>query len=163
MRVTLMNTTRTSGTHIRNALSTRWRLRVLGLVLTVPPLLHVVAVHRLVARISQRRGDYDSPPVEALVLQVDDWLSRLPWLWHTTCLKRSAILYALLRRAGDDVQLHIGVKREADRTFAAHAWLVKNDQPYLEPDASGFATYQMITAFPERMDVADASRPMAER
>lgn len=136
---------------------------MLGLVLTVPPLLFAMPVNRLINRIASRRSSYKSPPVGALVLQVDDWLSRLPWVWRTTCLKRSAILYALLRRSGEDVQLHIGVKREADRTFAAHAWLVKNGQPYLEPAGSSFATYQMITAFPEPDAAASAQLPTALR
>jgi hypothetical protein len=107
-------------------------------------------VHRLIARLGAKRRTYQSPPIDELVAEVDSWLTRLPWPWRTTCLKRSAILYALLRRSGEDVQLHIGVKREADRSFAAHAWLMRNDQPYLEPAGSTFATFQMITAFPEQ-------------
>ena len=140
-------------------LTLRWRTRVLGLVLTVPPLLYVMPVHRLVARLGSRRSSYQSPPVEALVRQVDDWLSRMPWPWRTTCLKRSAILYALLQRSGENVQLHIGVKREADRSFAAHAWLMKNGEPYLEPTASTFATYQVITVFPEQSVPGTAPLP----
>ncbi|MEO7363112.1 MAG: lasso peptide biosynthesis B2 protein [Gemmatimonadaceae bacterium] len=142
-------------------LARRWRFRVFGLVLTVPPLLYVVPVHRLIGRIGGRRASYQSPPVDGLVLQVDDWLSRLPRPWRTTCLKRSAILYALLRRSGEDVQLHIGVKREADRTFAAHAWLMKNNEPYLEPPTSAFSTYQVITVFPEPATPTAAPLPTA--
>jgi hypothetical protein len=127
-----------------------WRLRVFGLVMTVPPLLHLMPVDRLVKRLGARHRNYSDPPVQTLADEVDAWLTRLPWPWRTTCLKRASILYALLRRSGDDVQLHIGVKREADRTFAAHAWLMREGRPYLEPAASEFATFTVITAFPER-------------
>lgn len=142
---------------MNKSLTPRWRMRVFGLVLTVPPLLYVVPVHRLINRLAARRANYDAPPIEALVLQVDDWLSRLPQPWRTTCLKRSAILYSLLRRSGVDVELHIGVKRETNGTFAAHAWLMKNNAPYLEPPASEFSTYTMITAFPEHSASVEAS------
>lgn len=130
-------------------LALHWRLRVFGLVLTIPPLLHIVPVNRLLTRLGSRRASYVSPPTEALVDEVDAWLTRLPWPWRSTCLKRASILYALLRRSGEDIALHIGVKRETDKSFAAHAWLVRNGQPYLEPSATGFASFQVITAFPE--------------
>lgn len=134
-----------------------WRLRVFGLVVTVPPLLHVVPVHTLAVRLGARRRGYGTPPIDALVGEVDAWLTRLPWVWRTTCLKRASILYALLRRSGENVELHIGVKREADKSFAAHAWLVRDGQPYLEPSGTGFATFQVITAFPENTSNTAAS------
>ncbi len=115
----------------------------------VPPLLHLVAVNRLVTHLSEKRSTYINPPVILLAEEVDAWLTRLPWPWRTTCLKRATILYALLRRAGEDVQLHIGVKRETGKAITAHAWLMRNGAPYLEPPASPYATYQVITAFPE--------------
>jgi hypothetical protein len=118
--------------------------------MTVPPLLHLMPVHRLVSRLGARRGGYSDPPIDTLAQEVDAWLTRLPWPWRTTCLKRASILYALLRRSGDEVELHIGVKRESNRNFAAHAWLMKNGTPFLEPAGSDFATFQVITAFPEK-------------
>ena len=45
---------------------------------------------------------------------------------------------------------HLEFKREADKSFAAHAWLVKDGRQYLEPATSTFATFQVITTFPER-------------
>lgn len=39
-----------------------------------------------------------------------------------TCLPRSLILWAMLRRAGLAADLRIGVQKEAD-VFAAHAWV----------------------------------------
>lgn len=131
------------------SLPIRWRLRAWRLLVTVPPLLHVLPVHRLAARMNVRKANYSESPNEALARYVDDWLHRFPWPWKWTCLKRATILFALLRRSGTDVQLHIGVRRDANRTFAAHAWLVQNGVPYLEPEASEFASYQVITVFPE--------------
>lgn len=122
-----------------------WRL-----VVAVPPLLHVMPTHRLIRRLTGRRNAYAAPPIETIAAELDALLYRLPWPWKWTCLKRATILFALLRRSGDEsVQLHIGVKREADKTFAAHAWLMRNNTPFLEPAASMFDTFQVITIFPE--------------
>lgn len=134
---------------LSNSLPIRWRLRAWQLLITVPPLLHVMPVNRLAKRMNAPKPEYAATSNEALARYVDDWLHRFPWPWKWTCLKRATILLALLRRSGNDVQLHIGVKRDASKTFAAHAWLVQNGQPYLEPDASEFASYQVITVFPE--------------
>jgi hypothetical protein len=134
---------------VKRKIALRWRLRVFGLVWTVPPLLHAVAVNRLVARLGTRNRAYANPPVESLAEEVDAWQRRLPWPWRSTCLKRAAVLYALLRRSGEDVQLHIGVKRERDGSLAAHAWLMRHGQPYLEPGGNAIETFQVITAFPD--------------
>lgn len=112
---------RTRKRTLSERLSSRWRLRVWRLLLTVPPLLYVVPVNQLIRRLDARRDVYANPPIDALANVVDTWLRQLPWLWRWTCLKRAAILFALLRRSGEQVQLHIGIKREADKTFAAHA------------------------------------------
>lgn len=135
-------------------LPVRWKARVFPLVLLVPPLVHVVPVHRMAKKLAARDPAYASPPIDALAHRVDTWLRRLPWLWRSTCLKRALILFALLRRSGEPVQLHIGVKREPDKSFAAHAWLVRDGQPYLEPPESTFATFQVITIFPETEQAA---------
>ena len=134
---------------MKRAIPLRWRLRVCGLVFTVPPLLHLLPLHRVVGWLGSRRVSRASPPVDILVGEVDAWLTRLPRPWRSTCLKRAAILYALLRSTDKKVELHIGVKREADKSFAAHAWLVREGLPYLEPPTSSVATFQVITRFPE--------------
>ena len=134
---------------MRASLSWPWRLLVCFLVWTVPPLLHVVSIDRLASMVRSGRAAHTHPPDTVLADAVDWWLNRLPWPWRTTCLKRAAIMYALLRRTGVDVELRVGVKRQPDRSFAAHAWLMRDGQAYLEHQASTYKSFQVIAAFPE--------------
>jgi hypothetical protein len=81
---------------------------------------------------------------------VERVLGRLPAPWSRTCLRRAAVLYYLLRSAGSEVELCIGVRRNLAGTLRAHAWLVRNGAVYLESDkgvdhAEG---YSMIARFP---------------
>ncbi|MCC6242674.1 MAG: lasso peptide biosynthesis B2 protein [Gemmatimonadaceae bacterium] len=130
-------------------LPVRWSVRLALLIAIVPPLLHVVPVDKLATWLGRSRGKREAPPISALVARVDYWLRRLPWPWRSTCLKRAAVLYGLLRPAGEDVQLHIGVRRLPGKEFQAHAWLMRDGAPFVEPAGTGFDTFQMITAFPE--------------
>lgn len=129
-------------------LALRWRARVAWLVVAVPPMLHLVPTHRLVAHLG-RLGSAPRPDLEALIAEVDAWQWKLPWPWRSTCLKRSTVLYALLREMGEDIALHIGVRRGEDGAFLAHAWLMRDGAPYLEPVSSDPSTYRVIAAFPE--------------
>jgi hypothetical protein len=75
-------------------------------------------------------------------------LARLPGPWRLTCLRRCAVLYHLLRRAGRPVELVIGVRRD-DQTFSAHAWLLRDGVPYLEADPEHATRFAVIARFPE--------------
>jgi hypothetical protein len=123
-------------------------VRVAALVLVVPPLLYLVPTNRLVGFLG-RRGRAPRPDLDALVAEVDAWQWRLPWPWRSTCLKRSSVLYALLRHMGDDVSLRIGVRRGDDGAFLAHAWLMRDGAVYLEPASGDPSTYAVIAEFPE--------------
>jgi hypothetical protein len=115
----------------------------------MPPLVHVVPLNRLTALIGAPRRVDGKPPAGRLANEVDRWLRILPWPWRKTCLKRAAILYGLLRPANSAIELHVGVKRDGEAAFAAHAWLVRNGVPYLEPPESPIESYQVIAKFPD--------------
>jgi hypothetical protein len=134
---------------VSRTLALRWRVRVAVLVLVVPPLLHLLPTNRLVGFLG-RPGRAPRPDLAALVAEVDAWQWRLPWPWRSTCLKRSTVLYALLRHLGDDVTLRIGVRRGEDGAFLAHAWLMRDGEVYLEPATGDPSTYSVIVEFPER-------------
>ena len=68
------------------------------------------------------------------------------------------VLYHLLRRAGRPVSLTIGARRAEDRSLQAHAWLILDGVPYLEPDRDEHRAFSVIATFPER-----APDPAAER
>ncbi len=102
--------------------------------------------------------DTRSPTPAAPARELDDatvarWVDRLlRWLpgpWHHSCLKRAAVLYHLLRRAGRPVELWIGVRRGPGSPLGAHAWLVRDGAPYLEPDPGVASAHTVIARFPE--------------
>lgn len=132
----------------RAALSLRWRARAVVAAAAVPPLVYAIPLHRL-SRWLSRPGRPD-PQLndEHLAGWVDRVMRRAPFLWRYTCLKRGAVLFLLLRRAGRAVRLHIGVRRD-ESILRAHAWLVLDGRPYLEADTHALSTYQEIAAFPE--------------
>jgi hypothetical protein len=67
---------------------------------------------------------------------VDRVLDRGPMVWRNTCLRRAVVLTALLRRAGRDAEVIIGVRRTSDGKVEAHAWLrCDGVEPYLEPQS----------------------------
>lgn len=136
-------------------LSWTWRLRAALGILVIPVLLARVSL----SRVAPRLGRSPRTPVgllndRRLAAWVSRRLRRLPDPWRYTCLRRSAVLYYLLRRAGRAVELCIGVRRDAERAFEAHAWLVLDGEPYLEPSQSEHAEYRVIARFPETGDPA---------
>ena len=125
------------------------RVRALVFALAVPPLLEVVSVSRLVQlmALGPHRTDIDD---QALACWVDQLLGRLPWPWRRTCLRRSAVLYGLLRRAGRPVELWIGVRRDHGSEVTAHAWLTLEGVPYLEANPDHPARHTPIARFGAR-------------
>ena len=133
-----------------NRLPLLWRLRALTSVALVPPLLYVVSFSRLVRWLSSRPVRDPSDLDDAsLARWVDALLRHLPIPWRRTCLKRSAILYHLLRRAGRPVELWIGVRKAGAAPLAAHAWLVRGGEPYLESHPDHPLRHTVIARFPE--------------
>jgi len=88
------------------------------------------------------------PPDTLLADYVGHILRRLPPPWRHTCLRRSLVLFHLLRHAGRPVELRIGVRKQHG-ALQAHAWLVQDGTPYLEPDADEHRDFRMIASFPE--------------
>ena len=132
-------------------LTPRWRIRATLAALAFPPLVHLRSLDRIIGWIERstksRSADatVDDP---ALAEWVDRVLRRLPPPWRRTCLKRALVLHYLIRRAGRPVELRIGVRRDERSALAAHAWLVRNDEPYLEESTASIGSYQVLVAFP---------------
>lgn len=128
-----------------------WRVRATLAATVIPPLLEVVSLSRLAQWVDTRvrSGLGNRPPDnQALADYVSRLLYRLPRPWRHTCLRRSAVLYYLLRKSGCPVGLRIGVRKEPDTSLAAHAWLVRDGEPYLEPDRSHPERFKVIAQFP---------------
>lgn len=138
-------------------LSVAWRIRAACVALIVPPLLRVVSFARVITWLGPRLAPAPpAPPARelddaALARWVDGVLRHLPRPWHHSCLKRTVVLYHLLREAGRPVELWIGVRRErrSGEPLAAHAWLMRDGTPYLEPDPGVSLAHTLIARFPE--------------
>lgn len=89
---------------------------------------------------------------DSLAEWVDRVLQRMPPPWRKTCLKRAIVLQSLLRRAGRPAELRIGVRRDEAGNLAAHAWLARDDRIYLEPGGDPVSSYQVLAAFPSRVE-----------
>lgn len=130
-----------------------WRFRALAASAIVPPLLEVASFARIervlatVARIPLSRA-----PDDAVAARwVDSLLSRLFGPWRFTCLRRTAVLYFLLRSTGRAVDMCIGVRRDGAGKLHAHAWLLRDGALYLESPQSSerVADFRVIARFPQ--------------
>lgn len=127
----------------------RWKARVVLAGMLLPLALLVVTPARLATWIGRRRCSGDAPPPETDFAEwTDRVLGRLPPPWRLNCLRRSVVLYYLLRRAGRPAVLHLGVRRDASGALDAHAWLSRDGAPLLEPPTGHAASYRILASFP---------------
>jgi hypothetical protein len=103
----------------------------------LPPALEVMPASRIVRWLRGIRPvKGPRPDARRYADAVDRVLDRAPLLWKNTCLRRAVVLAALLRRAGRDAEVIIGVRRTGDGRVEAHAWLrCDGVEPYLEPQS----------------------------
>jgi Transglutaminase-like superfamily len=137
---------------VKGTLPLRWRVEAAASAAVIPPLLRLSSFARLARWLGRgRAGRAARASLDDAALA--DWIDRLlgaaPGPWRKTCLRRAAVLYHLLRRAGRPVELWLGVKRN-DGALAAHAWLVRDGRPYLEPDVEIALAHEPIARFPEK-------------
>jgi hypothetical protein len=133
---------------VSNALPLTWRLRAALAIGLIPPAIRLTSFAWLAARLSHARGAADAAfDDKALAAWVDRLMYSLPPPWRRTCLTRGAVMFGLLRRAGRPVGLRIGVRPGAAGDVSAHAWLVRDGSPYLEPDPTHAAAFREIAAF----------------
>lgn len=127
-----------------------WKGRTIATVLLVPPLLHLISLQRVARHLGRGTpSPATAPPAADLAEWVDRLLHRLPGPWHYSCLKRAAVLYSLLRKAGIAPELRIGVRRDPGGSLEAHAWLVREGRPFLEPGGEHVGSFQVLASFPE--------------
>ena len=136
-----------------SALPLGWRVRAVAAVVVVAPLVALRPFSQLARWLGNGAGGAPSRRVAlddaALARWVDRVLYALRGPWRHTCLRRAAVLYGLLRRAGRPVELVIGVRHDANGRVAAHAWLERDAAPYLEADPTIPAHHTVLARFPE--------------
>jgi hypothetical protein len=128
----------------------RQKLEIGAACVVVPCALELFAASRVLRWVESvpRRGTTITPPVspERLAYHVDRLLSSAPGVWRRTCLRRAAVLAALLRREGRAAEVVIGVRRAPDGGVEAHAWLrCDGTEPFLEGgDVGSFETLRRV-------------------
>ena len=136
-------------------LTPAWRLRATLAAMALPPLVHLIPLDRIIrgtARSRKLMASDDSVDDAALAEWVDRLLTALPPPWRRTCLKRAVVLHYLVRRAGRPAELRIGVRRDEQNALTAHAWLVRDGEPYLETGADHVASFQVLTTLPSAVE-----------
>ena len=90
-----------------------------------PRLDDLLASHRA-------HGDLDPDSAHRIVRYVDLVLARGRPIIRPSCLTRGLTLYYFLRRSAADLALCFGVAK-LEGKVAGHCWLIRNGEPFLEP------------------------------
>jgi len=121
--------------------------------LVIPPLISMSSFARVARWLT---GDPTNSAFDCGKLDdhaLADWVNRILYRlggpWRHTCLKRAVMLSYLFRKAGRHVELVIGVKHDDYGAVTAHAWLVRDGDPYLENDPGHPRRFKEIARFPE--------------
>lgn len=109
------------------------RLVAVAALLIIPLALRAVSLQRVLA-LCDRWPRVAAVPARPPVLahRVRRWLASGRGPWKSTCLTRSAILYAMLRQHGYRPELRIGVAGRAG-AFDAHAWVMVDGRAVDQP------------------------------
>jgi len=108
----------------------------LGAAITAPLALRLLPLPQallLLDRWPRIRGVNANPA--ALADRVHRWLALGFGCWRSTCLTRSAVLYAILRQHGYRPSLHLGVLA-ASEDLEAHAWVSVSGIPIADVPAN---------------------------
>jgi hypothetical protein len=124
----------------------RTKLEIMSACAAVPCALELFPANRTFAWLARTPAGGERVAPTLLAFHVDRILHRGRWIWRHSCLRRAAVLALLLRRAGHDARVVIGVRRTDAGALEAHAWLAcDGTEPFLEPSDS-IATFQPLSA-----------------
>ena len=122
----------------------RTKLEIVTACVAVPCALELFSADRTFTWLARVPAGGEAVAPSLLAFHVDRMLHRGRWIWRHSCLRRAAVLALLLRRAGHDARVVIGVRRDDSGALEAHAWLAcDGTEPFLEP-ASSIATFHPL-------------------
>ncbi|MEO7039719.1 MAG: lasso peptide biosynthesis B2 protein [Gemmatimonadaceae bacterium] len=122
----------------------RTKVEIVTACVAVPCALELFPANKSFSWIARTRARGESVAPARLAHHVDRILHRGFWIWRHSCLRRAAVLAYLLRRAGHDARVVIGVRRTEAGALEAHAWLACDGrEPFLEP-ADSVATFRPL-------------------
>jgi hypothetical protein len=123
----------------------RTKLEIVSACAAVPCALELFSADRAFAWLARVPSGGERVTPAQLAFHVDRILHRGKWVWRYSCLRRASVLALLLRRAGHDARVMIGVRRSEAGELEAHAWIAcDGTEPFLEP-ADSIATFQPLS------------------
>lgn len=98
-------------------------------------LLRFSSVNFMLTVLTPRKNkeQYPKSHIIRIVDYVDFVLNRCHFFSKKTCLKRSLVLYRLLRSFNCDVDIHIGVRNDRAK-INGHSWLTLNGQVFADSE-----------------------------
>jgi len=130
-------------------------VQVFFLVTLLPLLMKILSLPRLMEMMTPNHVNNAINEMQDRIVKYADYiLSRNFWIYRTTCLKRSLVLYHFLRKYGINVQLCFGVRYNNKLTdseakeLLGHAWLIYDGDMYLEQNVDAARTYKATYCFP---------------
>ncbi|MDL2121579.1 MAG: lasso peptide biosynthesis B2 protein [Deltaproteobacteria bacterium] len=138
-------------------------IRIFLLIILLPAMLRLFSLPMLMKMLTPRDlrvcNDQDSESRDKIVKFADYLLNRNFWIFRSTCLKRSLVLYHFLRKLGINLHVCFGVKyngklpdRKTQKKLEGHAWLFYNGNIFLERNAEVTKTYKLTYFFPDIME-----------
>jgi hypothetical protein len=132
-------------------------VEIFFLVTILPLLIKLLSIPNLMKILTPRDlrvyKNLDSEKTKDKVVKFTDYILSLNlWMYRTTCLKRSLVLYHFLRKMGMDVHICFGVRFPdgvSREKLEGHAWLLYNGDIFLERDIEMTKTYKLTYRFPE--------------
>ena len=139
-------------------------IRMLSLTAVLPAMLRFLSIPRLMKILTSRAIKVSRIPgadrvQDKIVKYADYILGRNFWIFKSTCLRRSLILYHFLRRAGTNVQVCFGVRYKGglqqegrSKELEGHAWLLYKGELFLERNAAIAREYRVTYCYPAEDD-----------
>ncbi len=137
-------------------------VQIFLLVSVLPLLLKFSSIPRIMKMLTPWDLEvYETLKLEKLMERIvnftDYILNHSFWVFKGSCLKRSLILYYLLRKYGIDIQICLGVKYDGglsdseaeERKLDGHAWLIYNGDIFMERNPEVTKTYKATYCYPE--------------
>jgi hypothetical protein len=119
---------------------------LLALTRVLLPLLGLKSVRRLLAGSSRRSSARDERSIVRMVLRAARFCPI-----GSTCLTRAITAQYFLRRAGIESRLCIGVMRDDQKAFQAHAWLERDGRVILGGSHEEIRQWIPLSGVDERM------------
>jgi hypothetical protein len=135
-------------------------LRILILIPIVEVSVKLFSIPRLMNLITPKKTKHNGKLNENYIIvkakKYTDFLLGLNfWIYKPKCLKRSLVLYRVLREAGLDIHICFGVRFNGENedssphnALEGHAWLIKDGDIFLEKNEEIARTYKMTYCFP---------------